>query len=194
MHLPLLACRRSRITACRGDGAGERIRSLAVLKGIFMGYFANGFVFTTPPDFESATNAVPGRSARLQAQAAFYLVARPVEAAAKTAAWPFTIHRLRSRWVSHRSRPLWRGDAHILSALERLQQLMGFQSVGREASRVHLALAVAGATGCPAFFFAADDEETNMACNAAPGARVIRLPLRSAFRSILGGPRNRHST
>src|SRR5262249_4676418 len=60
----------------------------------------------------------------------------------------------------------------FLTALERLQQAIGFQNAGPEVECVHVALAIAGATRCPAFFFAADDEETDLGCNAISGSLV----------------------
>ena len=60
----------------------------------------------------------------------------------------------------------------ISDALERLQQAIGFRNVGPEASYVHLALAIAQATRSPAFFFAADDEEIDVGCNAVSGSLI----------------------
>jgi len=138
-----------------------------------MSYFANGFVFTSKPDFEAASKLVASRLAR-----GYKHNYHPV--------WLLDLWRPRGKLQLRRA-PFcdpaadgFRGDLTtldvptraFLAALERLQQAIRFQNAGPEVSNVHLALAVAGSTRCPAFFFAADDEETDMGCNAVSGSLV----------------------
>jgi hypothetical protein len=138
-----------------------------------MGYFANGFVFTSLPDFEAATKVVPGRLARGYKHN-------------QHSVWLLDLWKPRGKLKLRRS-PFcdpaaegFRTDLAVvdvatrafLTALERLRQAIGLGSSGPEVSNVHLALAVATAARCPAFFFAADDEETDMGCNAISGSLV----------------------
>jgi hypothetical protein len=136
-----------------------------------MGYFANGFVFTHQPDFEAASKVVPGRWAR-----GYKHNQDPI--------WLFDLWR--PRRTARRRSPFcdpaaegFRTDAPcdaptraVLTALEGLRQAIGLGRAGPEPAGIHLALAVAAATRCPAFFFAADDEVTDMACNVVAGALV----------------------
>jgi hypothetical protein len=150
-----------------------------------MGYFANGFVFTSEPDFASASRVVPGRFVR-----GYKHNRQPI--------WLLDIWKPRGKLQVRRSpfcdpaaeafrTDLTRVDAPtnaFLAALERLRQAIGHRGDGPEVSGVHLALAVADATACPSYFFAADDEETDMGCNAVStslvsfGCRLDRLSIR----------------
>lgn len=138
-----------------------------------MGYFTNGFVFTSLPDFEAASKVVPGRLARGYKHN-------------KHSVWLLDLWKPRGKLQLRRS-PFcdpaaegFRTDLDVvdggalafLTALERLRQAIGLGSGGPEVSNVHLAVAVATAARCPAFFFAADDEETDMGCNAISGSLV----------------------
>jgi hypothetical protein len=136
-----------------------------------MGYFANGFVFTSKPDFDAASKVVPGRLAR-----GYKHNHHPV--------WLLDLWKPRGKLQLRRSPfcdPVADGfrtdlagidvaTRSFLTAFERLQQAIGF--AGHELSYVHLGLAIAGAAGCPTFVFAADDEETDMGCNTASGTLV----------------------
>jgi hypothetical protein len=141
--------------------------------GVSVGYFANGFVFTSKPDFEAASKVVAGRLAR-----GYKHNQHPV--------WLLDLWKPRGK-LQLRCTPFcdpaadrFRADLDVLdartraflTALERLQQAIGFRNVGAEVSNVHLALAMAASTRCPTFFFAADDEETDMGCNAVSGSLV----------------------
>src|SRR5262249_39684072 len=134
---------------------------------------ANGFVFTSEPDFRAVTEIVPGRFAR-----GYKHIRRPI--------WLLDLWQPRGKLLLRNASfndPAADGfrtdlasiDAAtrgLLTALEGLKQAVGCGNADPEVACVHLALAVAGATGCPAFFFAADDEETDMGCNTVRGSLV----------------------
>jgi hypothetical protein len=60
----------------------------------------------------------------------------------------------------------------FLATFQCLKQTVGHRSADPEYGNVHLALAVAAAARRPAFFFAADDEQTDMGCRTVPGSLV----------------------
>lgn len=137
-----------------------------------MGYFANGFVFTDQPDFEAASKVVPGRLAR-----GYKHNQHPI--------WLLDMWKPRGKLQLRRSPfcdPAADGfhtDSALdvptrafLTALEALREAIELGSREPEVSGIHLALGVAAAARCPAFFFAANDEETDMACNAVSGSLV----------------------
>jgi hypothetical protein len=138
-----------------------------------MGYFANGFVITSLPDFELASSVVPGHFARGYKHN-------------RHSVWLLDLWKPRGKLQLRRG-PFcdpapkeFRTDLaavdtatrQFLTALESLQQAVGFRTAGPEVSNVHLALAVAGAARCPTFLFAADDEDTDMGCNAVSGSLI----------------------
>lgn len=138
-----------------------------------MGYFGNGFVFTSKPDFEAATKVVPDRLAR-----GYKHIHHPV--------WLLDFWKPRGKLQVRRA-PFcdpaadgFRTDLSgidaatraFLTVLEGLEPATGCRNTGPEISCVHLALAISGATQCPTFFFAADDDETDIGCNAVWGSLV----------------------
>ena len=177
-------------------GGALRIDSLTFAlksRGILMGYFANGLVFTEQPDFEAASEVVPGRLAR-----GYKHKKHPV--------WLLDLWKPRGKLhpFCNPAAEGFRTDLSLvdgstrafLTALEALQRAIGFRNPSPEVSDVHLALAVAGATRCPAFFFAADDEETDMGCNAVSGSlvsfgcRLARLSVQYANGQTAVTPQN----
>ena len=148
-----------------------------------MGYFANGFVFALEPDFTAAATAAAGRSA-----CGYKHKASPV--------WLLDLWKPKGT-SRHRKAPFcdpaadgFRSDLSgvdeptraFLATFERLKRAAGYQSAAPEDANVHLALAVSAAARCPAFFFAANDDETDMGCRTVAGSLVsfgCRLDLLS---------------
>lgn len=138
-----------------------------------MGYFANGFVFTSPPNFDAAGRVAPGRSARGYKHKQHSI-------------WLLDLWKPRGKLQLRRSpfcdpaavgfrtelAAVDQATRDFLMAIERLRQAVGLANSGPELANVHLTLAVAAAARCPAFFFAADDEEMDMGCNAVSGSLV----------------------
>jgi hypothetical protein len=138
-----------------------------------MGYFANGFVFTSEPEFKAASVAIPARCAR-----GYKHKERPI--------WLLDLWKPRGRLQLRRAPfcdPVaggFRADIaavdvptrEFLTKLERLKVAIGHRNGDPEQGHVHAALAVAAAARCPVFFFAADDEETDVGCRTVPGSLV----------------------
>jgi hypothetical protein len=155
--------------------AAERGRSTPSRSGVTVGYFANGFVFTAEPDFTAVAAALPDRLLR-----GYKHHRRPV--------WLLDLWKPRRR-LSHHRAPFpfcdpagtgFRTDLSTVDAdtrdfvatFQRLKEAVGHRSADPEHGNVHLALAVATTARRPAFFFAADDEQTDMGCRTVPGSLV----------------------
>ena len=138
-----------------------------------MGYFSNGFVFTTLPDFEGVGNAIPNRWARGYKHN-------------QNSIWLLDLWRSLEK-PQRRREPFCEpaGDGfqmdlavidgatrEFLDIFERLLRAVSLRDSSLAFSSTYLALAVAAAARCPTFFFAADDEETDMGCNAIPGSLI----------------------
>jgi hypothetical protein len=137
-----------------------------------MGYFANGFVFTEQPNFEAASKVASDRLGRGYKHK-------------QHSVWLLDLWKPRGKLQVRRSpfcdraadgfrtdSPLDGPTREFLTALEGLRRAIGLGSGGPEVSGIHLALAVAAGARTPAFFFAADDEETDFGCNAVSGSLV----------------------
>lgn len=136
-----------------------------------MGHFANGCVFTSKPEFDAASKVIPGQLAR-----GYKHNHHPV--------WLLDLWKPRGKLQLLRSpfcdpavsafridlKDVDTATRSFVTIFERLQKAIGY--AGQELSYVHLGLAVAAAAGCPAFVFAADDEEADLACNAVSGSLV----------------------
>lgn len=148
-----------------------------------MGWFSNGIVFTSAPDFKAASTIVPDRCARgykHRQQAVWLLDLWKPRGKLQLRRAPFC-----DPFVSGFRADLAGVDGAtrtFLTAIEQIQQAL--EVPGAEASYVHLALALAEATQLPAFVFVANDEEIDMGCNAIPGSlasfgcRLDRLSIR----------------
>ena len=137
-----------------------------------MGYFTNGFVFTSRPDFEAASKVIPGRSARGYQHN-------------RQSVWLLDLWKPRGKLQLRRS-PFcdpaaegFRTDTALdgptrdfVNVFEALRQACDLGSGRPEISGLHAALAVAAAARGQAHYFAADDEETDFGCNAASGSLV----------------------
>ena len=136
-----------------------------------MGYFANGFVFTNQPDFEAASKIVPARSARgyKHSRHPIWLLDLWTPRGAANRRSPFCDQAAEG---FRTDAPFDAPTGVLLTALEGLRKAIWSGRAGQEVAGIHLALTVAAATRCPTFFFAADDEEIDMACNAEPGTLV----------------------
>jgi hypothetical protein len=136
-----------------------------------VGYFANGFVFTAEPDFAAVSAAICGRFVR-----GYKHNRQPV--------WLLDLWEPRG-WRSTRHHPFQDAAAdgfrakltavdadtrEFLATFQRLRVAVGHRNGEPEQGNVHLALAVAAAARRPTFFFAADDQETDMGCRALPGS------------------------
>jgi hypothetical protein len=134
-----------------------------------VGLFSNGFVFTTQPDFDAATRAIPDRFARGYKHT-------------QHSVWLLDLWKPRGKQSERRSHfcdPLpenYRTDLSLVDAatralLAKVEHLgqTSEEEFGPVVAGIHLTVDVASAAGIPAFFFAADDEELDMACQAIPG-------------------------
>jgi hypothetical protein len=138
-----------------------------------MGYFANGFVFTSKPDFRAVSKAVPGRIAQ-----GYKHKRLPV--------WLLDLWKPRDELHFHQApfcdpaadgfrTDLTAVDAatcEFLTAIEGIKRAAGYRTASPEDGYIHLALAIAAAARAPTFFFAADDDETDMAGRTVPGSLV----------------------
>jgi hypothetical protein len=150
-----------------------------------MGYFANGFVFTSEPKFKAISTTVPGRFVRGYKHNVQSI-------------WLLDIWKPRGKLLLRNS-PFcdqaadgFRTDTGtvdgptttFLKSFQRLNNALGNPNPGREASYIHSALSVTAAASCPTFFWAADDDEIDMGCRTVPGSlvsfgcRLDRLSIR----------------
>jgi hypothetical protein len=149
-----------------------------------MGYFANGFVFTSEPDFKAVAAMASDRCVRGYRYNDLDL-------------WLLDIWKPRSQLKRHEpfcdsaatgfEADMAATDAPTQGFLETLRrllvQLYGLCGRDSEVSYVRMAIAVASAARCPTFCFAADDEEKDMGCRTIPeslvsfGCRLDRLEV-----------------
>ena len=162
-----------------------------------MGYFANGFVFTSDPDFKALSAAIAAdRCVR-----GYKHVARSI--------WLVDIWKPRGK-LRLRHAPFCDGaadgsnvdprglDAPTRAFLECFQHMTGALGMGPsvELDYVHLALATAAAARCPSFLFAADDEALDLGCRTAPGSlvsfgcRLDKLSIRYDGKQVTAIPLN----